>query len=147
MVIEDFAAACSRNSNKIIIRIASQVNLADAQSALSGNEKVRFVYTPLVRFLTKCAVLGHCTLNRTIWTLLKHSSHMIHVLQCAVLHGPGFSFSWKQFQITVFHLTTDCFHLATVPTVVTKLLPKCLVHIHDQDASYEVLDNKYTLPN
>lgn len=72
-----------------------------------------------------------------------HSFHMLHVLQFAVLHGP----SWKQFQITVFHLTTESIHLATVPTVVIKFLPKCLVHIHDQVASYEMLDNKHTLPN
>jgi len=45
VVIQDFAAACSRNPNKTIIRIASHANLADTRSALSGNEKVRFVYT------------------------------------------------------------------------------------------------------
>lgn len=137
----------TKSSNKTIIRIASYVNLADAWSPLSGNEKVRFVYTLLVGFLMKCAALGHRTLNKTIWTSLKHSSHMLHVLQFAILHGPGFSFSWKQFRITLFHLTTECIHLATVRTVVTKFLPKCWVHIHDQVASYEVLDNKHTLPN
>jgi len=105
VVIEDFAAACSRNPNKTTIRIASHVNLADARSALSGNEKVRFVYTTPVRFLMKCAALGHCTLNKMIWTSLKHSSHMLHVLQVAVLHRPGFSFSWEQFHIILFHLT------------------------------------------
>lgn len=55
--------------------------------------------------------------------------HMLHVLQFAALQGPGFSFSWKQFQITLFHLTTECIHLAIVPTVVITFLPKCLVHI------------------
>ena len=55
--------------------------------------------------------------------------HMLHVLQFAALQGPGFSFSWKQFQITLFHLTTECIHLAIVPAVVITFLPKCLVHI------------------
>lgn len=57
--------------------------------------EVCVLYTPVVRFLMKCAVWGHCTLNKIIWTLLMQSSHMLHVLQFAVLQGPGFSFSWK----------------------------------------------------
>jgi hypothetical protein len=101
VVTVDFAAACSQSHNKTIIAIPSHVNFADAQSALSGNEKVMFVYTTLVKFLTTYAALDHHTFNRTIWTLLKYSSHMLHILQCSVFHGPGFSFSLKQFQITV----------------------------------------------